>query len=339
MKTDKKHIGILGAGSWGSALAVLLNRNGHDVCLWEFDRQRSAKLAEAREDSDFLPGVRLPEDIAVTSDLSRAAGGKDMLLFVVPSHVVRSLAGKVAQYNIQGATVVSCSKGIENKSLMRLSQVLHESIPGIDEEHIAVLSGPSHAEEVGRGIPTAVVAASISEKTACTVQSVCMNEVFRVYTSTDIIGVELGGALKNVIAIAAGISDGVGCGDNTKAALINRGMVELTRLGTAMGADPMTFAGLSGMGDLIVTCTSRHSRNRYVGEQIGRGKSLSEILEKMVMIAEGVKTTQSVHDLSERLGVDTPISRQVFEVLFDGKNPGCAVKDLMTRDPKQETWG
>jgi len=336
---EKVKVGILGAGSWGSALAVLLNSNGHDIILWEFDKERCKRFASEREDKDFLPGVRIPDSILITSDLKSAVEKKDFLLFVVPSHFVRNVAKSVDNFDLGDPVVISCSKGIENNTLMRLSEVLAENLTQISSKKIASLSGPSHAEEVGRRIPTAVVVASENQETAKKAQTIFMNEVFRVYTSTDIAGVELGGALKNVIAIAAGISDGVGYGDNTKAALINRGMVELTRLGTAMGADPMTFAGLSGMGDLVVTCTSRHSRNRYLGEEIGRGKTLDQVLDSMVMVAEGVKTTASVHDLSIRKGIEMPISNQVYRVLFEGKDPRDAVRDLMTRDPKAEKWG
>jgi len=336
---DKVKVGILGAGSWGTALAVLLNSNGHEITLWEFDKKRCEKLTSEREDNNFLPGVKLPDSIKIISDLQTAVENKDFILFVVPSHIVRRVAENVDKFMLGDAIIISCSKGIENKTLIRLSKVLEENLSQAATQKIAVLSGPSHAEEVGRKIPTAVVIASESRETAEKAQAIFMNEVFRVYTSTDVAGVELGGALKNVIAIAAGISDGVGYGDNTKAALMNRGMVELTRLGTAMGADPMTFAGLSGMGDLIVTCTSRHSRNRYLGEEIGKGKTLDQVLEKMVMVAEGVKTTLSVHDLSIKKGIEMPISGQVYRVLFEGKDPRDAVRDLMTRDPKAEKWG
>jgi len=339
MISVRSKIGILGAGSWGMALAVHLNSLKHNVTLWEFDKSRCIKLSEKREDSDFLPGIKIPERIIITSDLQKAVENKDFILFVVPSHIVRDVASKVNNFNLRGAVIVSCSKGIENNTLMTLSKVLTETLTKVKPDKIAVLSGPSHAEEVSRRIPTAVVAASVSESTSKKVQKLFMNEVFRVYTSSDVKGVELGASLKNVIAIAAGICDGVGFGDNTKAALINRGMVELTRLGTALGADPMTFAGLSGMGDLIVTCMSKHSRNRYFGEEIGKGRTLEQVSSGMKMIAEGVKTTKSIHDLSIKLGIDMPISSQVYSVLFEGKDPKLAVRELMTRNPKKEKWG
>lgn len=332
-------IGVLGAGSWGTALAVLLESNGHDVVLWEFQEDVVRELENKRENKPFLPGVHLPEGIAITSRISDAAAGRDMLFIVVPSHVVRSVAEQLTELSLDGANVVSCSKGIENKSLQRMSEVLTETIPDLPLDRVVTLSGPSHAEEVGRRIPTVVVAASTNPEAAKCVQDVLSNAVFRVYTNSDLIGVELGGALKNIIAIAAGISDGVGFGDNTKAALLNRGMVEITRLGTAMGANRMTFAGLSGMGDLIVTCTSRHSRNRYLGEEIGKGKTLEQVLDDMVMVAEGVRTTRSAYDLSKKLDVTMPITEEVYRILFEDKDPKKAVYDLMTRDPKAEDWG
>jgi len=332
-------IGILGAGGWGTALAVLLHSNGHEVSLWEFREDAARCLAEQRENKDFLPGVKIPLGISITTNLKRVVKGKEFLFVAVPSHVVRSVAEQLTNIPLGRTTVVSCSKGIENETLLRMSEVLSKTIPDLLADRIVALSGPSHAEEVGKGIPTVVVAASLSQKSARKVQDVLMSPVFRVYTNEDLVGVELGGALKNIIAIAAGISDGVGFGDNTKAALLDRGIVEITRLGTAMGANPMTFAGLSGMGDLIVTCTSRHSRNRYVGEQIGRGKSLQEVLNGMIMVAEGVRTTRSAYDLSRIHRVEMPITAEVYKVLFEKKEPKQAVYDLMTRDPKAEDWG
>ena len=333
------NIGVLGAGSWGTALAVLLHSNGHRVSLWEFRKDAALRLAETRENTDFLPGVAIPKDIEISSDLSKVARDKNILLIMIPSHVVRSVAEKLAPLSLKQTLIVSGSKGIENETLLRMSEVLTETIPDLTMDRVVALSGPSHAEEVGMGIPTVVVAASVNGESSRRIQDEFMNPVFRVYSNEDIVGVELGGALKNIIAIAAGICDGVGFGDNTKAALLNRGIVELTRLGTAMGANPLTFAGLSGMGDLIVTCMSRHSRNRYVGEEIGKGKTLKEVLDGMVMVAEGVRTTQSAYDLSVRHGVDMPITHEVYHVLFKNKLPKKAVYDLMTRDPKPEDWG
>ncbi len=332
-------IGILGAGSWGTALAVLQAHNGHAVTLWEFQPNVAETLKCKRENSDFLPGVKIPDAIAITSDLTLAVENQDLILLVIPSHVVRSVAQQMAPHNLGDAIVVSCAKGIENKTLLCMSNVLDAVIPSLSKERITALSGPSHAEEVGRLIPTVVTVGSASLNAARITQEILRSPVFRVYASDDIIGVELGGALKNVIAVAAGISDGVGFGDNTKAALMTRGLVEITRLGTALGANSLTFAGLSGMGDLMVTCMSRHSRNRYLGEQIGQGRSLEDVLAGMVQVAEGVRTTQSVADLSARHGVEMPISAEVNQVLFEGKPPKEAVRDLMTRDSKVEDWG
>ncbi|MFC1502263.1 NAD(P)H-dependent glycerol-3-phosphate dehydrogenase [bacterium] len=335
----KTQVGVLGAGSWGTALAVLLHSNGHAVSLWEFDQELAQILHKTRENKTFLPGVPVPPDIRVTSDLKEAAEKKEIVLIVVPSHVVREVCSEIAKLSLGNTILVSCSKGIENDSLLRMSEVILETVPGSSADRVVVFSGPSHAEEVGRGLPTVVTAASKGRNSCRRIQEIFMSPVFRVYSTDDVIGAELGAALKNVIAIAAGIIDGVGFGDNTKAALLTRGMVEITRLGIAMGANPLTFAGLSGMGDLIVTCTSRHSRNRHVGEAIGKGKTLKQVLEEMVMVAEGVRTTRSVYDLSQRLQVDMPISHEVYRVLFEDKDPKKAVHDLMTRNPKDEDWG
>jgi len=337
--TEARNIAVLGAGSWGTALSVLLSKNGHNVFLWEFFKERAERISSTRKNPDFLPGVKIPERIQVTSDLKTAVYNKDIILIVVPSHVVRSICKKLARFSADNSLLVSASKGIENDTLMRMSEVFQETIPDMSKDRIAILSGPSHAEEVGKGLPTVVVAASASSETACEIQEIFMSPAFRVYTNSDIVGVELGGSFKNVIAIAAGISDGVGFGDNTKAALLNRGIVEITRLGMAMGANKNTFAGLTGMGDLIVTCTSKHSRNRYLGEQMGKGRTLKKVTEEMVQIAEGVRTTKSVYDLSKKYKVEMPISTEVYRVLFENKDPKQAVYDLMTRDPKKEMWG
>jgi glycerol-3-phosphate dehydrogenase (NAD(P)+) len=329
-------IGVLGAGGWGTALGLLLYQNGHDVVLWEYQHDLAERLKTARENPDFLPGVALPREIAVTSDLETAAAGKDMIVLALPSHTVRQTAKALSLLPVRNALFVSGTKGIENHSLLRMSELLLQTVPDLEPGRIVVLSGPSHAEEVARAIPTVVTAASADEQASTTVQETFMNPSFRVYTGSDVIGVELGGAFKNVIAVAAGICDGVGFGDNTKAALVTRGIVEMTRLGEAMGANPSTFAGLSGLGDLVVTCWSRHSRNRYVGEQIGKGAKLPDILNQMKMVAEGVRTTQSVYDLSRKYNIAVPISSEVYRMLFEGKAPKQAVFDLMTRDRKAE---
>lgn len=329
-------IGILGAGGWGTALSLLLYQNGHSVDLWEYSPEYAQKMAALRQNPDFLPNVHIPEAIRITSDLKSVVEEKDLLIFAVPSHVLREVVLRTLAFKIpKNALFVSGVKGIENETLLRMSEIL-EALYGIPKHQIVVLSGPSHAEEVSRNIPTAVVSASVSLASAERVQHIFMNPFFRVYTSEDVIGVELGGALKNIIAIAAGISDGVGYGDNTKAALMTRGIVEIARLGTAMSAQASTFYGLSGIGDLIVTCTSRHSRNRFVGEQIGKGKTLDEILKEMKMVAEGIRTTRSAVALVKKYGVEMPITQEVYEILFHQKNPKKAVYDLMTRTPKQE---
>jgi len=333
------HISVLGAGSWGTAIAILLSSKYDDVILWEFRPDVAKELAEIRENRLMLPGVHIPEKIKIISDFEKSAKNRDVLILAVPSHVMREVATRLSKVDFGNAILVNVAKGLENGTLMRMSEVIHDSIPGLSGDRVATLSGPSHAEEVSRNIPTAVVAASKHLKTAQDVQRIFMTPTFRVYANSDLIGVELGGSLKNIIAIGAGISDGVGYGDNTKAALMTRALVEITRLGTAMGADPLTFAGLSGMGDLIVTCMSRHSRNRYLGEQIGMGKTLQQVLDEMVMVAEGVRTTKSAHDLAKKYHVELPITEQVYKVLFEGKSAKEAVSELMQRGAKIETWG
>ncbi|OQX87006.1 glycerol-3-phosphate dehydrogenase [candidate division KSB1 bacterium 4484_87] len=341
LNSEKQNVAVLGAGSWGMALAMVLDFNQHNVTLWEFRPDAAEKLQKTRDASEFLSGIQLPPTIAVDSDLEKVCNGKDILVIAVPSHVVREVATKIGAMSIaqKPKAVVNVAKGVENETLLRMSQVLQECVPWLNAENVATLSGPSHAEEVSRKIPTAIVAASKNLKIAEYIQKTFINKYFRVYTNQDIVGVELGGALKNIIALAAGICDGAGFGDNTKAALQPRGLVEMVRLGTAMGAEAITFAGLSGMGDLIVTCMSRHSRNRYVGEQIGKGRKLQEILDEMVMVAEGVKTTRSAYELSKKYNVEMPITEQVFQVLFDDKNPEDALYELMMRGPKEEKWG
>jgi glycerol-3-phosphate dehydrogenase (NAD(P)+) len=307
--------------------------------MWEYRKDVARELRKTRLNPEMLPGIEIPKPIHVTDDLEKAVTDKEAILIALPSHVVRPVCEQLAQFSLNNVLLVSCSKGIENYTLLRMSQLIKETIPNFSEEQIVVLSGPSHAEEVSRSIPTVVVAASSNYLSSRRIQELFMCPTFRVYTTHDVIGVELGGALKNVIAIAAGISDGVGCGDNTKAALMTRGMVEITRLGTKMGAESMTFAGLSGIGDLFVTCMSRHSRNWYVGHQIGKGRRLKTVLNRLVKVAEGVRTTQSAVDLAAKHHVMMPITQQVYHVLFDKKDPKIAVHDLMSRDAKAEDWG
>lgn len=329
-------ISVIGAGGWGTTLAVLLHYNGHNVTLWEYKRNYIKVLEKQRENPLYLPGISIPDEIEITHDLAESVSGKNLIVLAVPSQYLRSVIKNAYYGDIKNSILVSVAKGIEKNSLMTMSQMLKDEFPDLDEEQIGVLSGPSHAEEVSRRIPTAVVAASKNFETTKSIQTAFITSYFRVYGSKDILGVELGGSFKNVIAIGAGIVDGAKFGDNTKAAIMTRGIAEISRLGLAMGALPETFAGLSGMGDLIVTCMSRHSRNRYVGEQIGTGKKLKEILKKMDMIAEGVETSRSVLDLARNYNVDTPITEEVCKILFDDKDPVKATTDLMTRDQKME---
>jgi glycerol-3-phosphate dehydrogenase (NAD(P)+) len=330
-------IAVLGAGSWGTTLGLVLHGNGHDVTLWEFDEKQVDRLRTERENRKFLPGIPIPGNVTVTGELDAALDGSEAVVFAVPSHVVRSVADEASDIIGPDTLVVNVAKGIENGTLQRMSEVLSETLDRPEARRIASFVGPSHAEEVSRRIPTTVVSAAFDEDTAVRVRDLFMMETLRVYTNTDLVGVELGGSLKNVIAIAAGICDGLGYGDNTKGALLTRGLAEITRLGVAMGGRPETFAGLSGMGDLITTCISRHSRNRYVGEAIAAGRTLEEILESMVMVAEGVRTTRSANELAEREGVEMPISEHMGRVLFEGVDPREAITELMVRDPKPET--
>ncbi len=327
--------GVIGAGSWGTALAVLLHANGHAVHLWSRNAEVIKNLVDERVNRKYLPKVEIPEGIEIETDLNKAVGAKDGLLIGVPSHAVRSVINQFDEID-EATIIISLAKGIENDTLLRVSQILNEKF---NEDKIAVLSGPSHAEEVSRCVPSLVVCASSHSDTGKWVQRTFMSSEFRVYVHNDVIGVEIGGALKNVVAVAAGIIDGVGAGDNTKAALITRALAEITRLGTKLGADSLTFAGLSGMGDLIVTCMSKYSRNRHLGEQIGRGKTLEEVLSEMVMVAEGVKTTRSAYELAAQHQVEVPIIAEAHKVLFQNKDPKEAVYDLMTRAAKFEDWG
>ena len=331
-------ISVLGAGSWGTTLAILLAEKSHAVTLWSFLEKDAETILRTRQNPDFLPGIDIPESIQITSDLGAAMERRDLIVVAIPSQFIRSALKRFRDMSFDNVILVNVAKGIENGTLMTMSEMLHDTLPGLTPDRIATLSGPSHAEEVSRRIPTTVVVASTSLATARAVQPVFMMPYFRVYASDDLRGVELGGALKNVIAIAAGIVDGADLGDNTKAALMTRGIAEIARIGVALGARNHTFAGLSGIGDLMVTCMSRHSRNRHIGVEIGRGRKLPDILAEMVMVAEGVATTQSAYDLAARVGVEVPIIDQVHRILFEGKDPLKACHDLMTRDPKGEVW-
>lgn len=332
------HVALIGAGSWGTALALVLNENKHQVACWTIDEDTINDVRTKGENAKYLPGIPVPKNILFSSDLKEVIKGAELIVNAVPSQVTRKALPQVSKYSeAQKAIWVTVSKGIENNTYLRISQVIHE-VGGVAEDKIVALSGPSHAEEVGRKIPTAVVTASSSLESAKIVQQAFMTPYFRVYASDDVIGVELGGALKNIIALAAGICDGAGFGDNTKAALMTRGLVEIQRLGVKMGAKKETFSGLSGVGDLIVTCMSRHSRNRHVGEEIGKGRKLQEILDEMVMVAEGVKTTISAYELAQKYNVEMPITEQIYLTLFENKSPHQAMVDLMTRSSKVEHY-
>jgi glycerol-3-phosphate dehydrogenase (NAD(P)+) len=331
------NIAVLGSGSWGLTLGLLLAENDHSVTMWEFDERLAGELRSTRESPRFLPGIKVPERIPIETDLASALRGADMILFAVPSHAVRSTAKAVGGvFDFTSDTlVVNAAKGFEEKTLKRMSEVLKDELP-VDPERILTLAGPSHAEEVSRRMPTSVVAAGIDRDNAQRVQEIFFRPYFRVYTNPDLIGVETAVSIKNVISIAAGACDGLGYGDNTKAALLTRGMVEITRLGVALGARRETFFGLAGIGDLIVTALSRHSRNRHVGQKIGEGQTLEQILSEMVMVAEGVRTTRAASELAQTLGVEMPITSAVHAVLFDGADPRKAINHLMNRPPQDE---
>ena len=332
-------IGVIGAGSWGTALSCVLCDNGHDVTLWSCIDSEIAMLKEHHMQMEKLPGVPLPESLKYTTDLSEAMTGAGIVVLAVPSPFTRSTARLMAPLYQKDQIVVSVAKGIEDGSYLTLTDIIKEEIPDVT---VCALSGPSHAEEVVRQMPTTVVAASLDKAVADRIQSVFMNRVFRVYTSPDVLGVELGGALKNVIALAAGIADGLGYGDNCKAALMTRGIHEMANLAIHMGALPETLSGLSGMGDLIVTCTSRHSRNRRAGQLIGEGHTADEAMKEVNQIVEGVYACKAAHHLAENCHIEMPIIDQVNAVLFEGKDPKSAVGELMMRERKPEsaemTW-
>lgn len=327
------NVGIIGAGSWGTALSVLLYDNGHHVTVWSIDAKEIRMLNEEREHKAKLPGVKLPEDMVFTGDLESAVKGKDFLVLAVPSPFTRATAKKMAPYVGDGQIIVDVAKGIEESSLKTLSVQIEEEIP---QANVAVLSGPSHAEEVGHKIPTTCVIGAKTKETAEYLQKMFISKVFRVYTSPDVLGIELGGSLKNVIALAAGVADGLGYGDNTKAALITRGIAEISRLGVKMGGNIQTFNGLTGIGDLIVTCASVHSRNRKAGYLMGQGKSMQEAMDEVKMVVEGVYSAKAAAALAEKYDVSMPIVQEVNAVLFEGKNPADAVDDLMQRELRSE---
>jgi glycerol-3-phosphate dehydrogenase (NAD(P)+) len=324
------NIAIIGAGGWGTALSLLLCRQGRRVRLWVFEPHYVEEMRAKRENTHFLPGVTLPPEVELGSDMAWAVDGADLVVLASPSHAMRSVCRRLPRLT---APIVNVAKGIENETGKCMTELIAEEQPAAP---LAALSGPSHAEEVARGVPTAVVVASRDADLAMRVQQIFLTDRFRVYTSDDVIGVQMGGALKNVIGIAAGIADGLGLGDNAKAALVTRGQAEMARLGVARGSRRETFFGLSGIGDLIVTCFSKWSRNRHVGERLGRGETLDQILATMEMVAEGVRTTRAAKSLSEKLAVDVPITSEVYQVLYAGKKPKQALANLMAREAKSE---
>ena len=329
-------IGVIGAGSWGTTLANLLAQKGYPVTLWCYEADLALRMEQTAINDLYLPDVKLDKNLSTSSNLKEVVVGKQTLLFVTPSQVTRHVLKQALPDISPQALVVSASKGIENDSLMLLSQVFEELLPAAMHKRLGFLSGPSFAKEVSAGIPTAVVAAAPDPQVAAEIQKIFSTERFRVYSHNDIIGVELGGAMKNVIALAAGVADGLGFGHNTRAALITRGLAEMTRLGVKLGATAETFAGLAGMGDLVLTCTGDLSRNRSVGIELGKGRKLDDIMADMQMVAEGVKTTLSAYQLASKLEVDVPIIEQMYLVLYQQKDPQQAVLDLMARDLTSE---
>lgn len=338
------NIGILGAGSWAIALAVLLQKRGdHAIRMWEFSKSDAEMLRSKRVHAVKLPGIFIPENISIDNSIGDTLSSAECVICAVPSQTMRSTMKRIVT-EVPGATIQSVkywvivAKGIEIDSLKLMTDILLEELPSLDVSKIIVLSGPSHAEEVSRGLPTTVVAACETVENAVIIQETFSTQTFRIYTNTDVRGVELAGSVKNVIALAAGICDGLGLGDNTKGALLTRGIVEMMRLGKAMGAQESTFSGLAGIGDLITTCISKHSRNRHMGELLASGLSLEDALGQMTMVAEGVTTTRSVFALSQKLGIEMPITQEVYRALFEGKDAKRAVKDLMVRESKPEWW-
>lgn len=327
-------IAVLGDGGWGTTLAILLHRKGFNVTIWGAFSDYVSYMNKKRINTKFLPGILIPREIEITHSLKGATSGKELIIFAIPSQYIREVLRKFKKFDYEhNAMFLSVSKGIELGSLKRVSQVIHDELGYVK---LAVLSGPTIAQEVAHRIPTVAVIASSDEKLRKHLQNIFMTERFRIYTNEDVIGVELGGSLKNIIAIACGISDGLGFGTNSKAALLSRGLAEISRLGHVMGAKISTFSGISGLGDLVTTCISQYSRNRFVGEQIGKGKTLRQIKAHMQMVAEGVPTTKSAYTLSLKYKVDMPITREIYKVLYKNKSPLNALKDLMAREKKEE---
>lgn len=326
-------IAVIGSGSWGTAVAVLLANKNYDVYLWSWKQEETDTLNSDRENKKYLPEIKFPHNIICSHDMGECVNEAELIVTAVPSPATRATAKQLSEVVADGQKIVNISKGLEEGTLLRLSQVYSEEIP---QARFAAMSGPSHAEEVSRRLPTTNVVASEDIELAKEIQNIFMDEVFRVYTDTDITGVELGGSLKNVIALCAGISDGLGYGDNTKAALMTRGLAEISRLGVAMGAEEKTFMGLSGIGDLMVTCTSMHSRNRRAGILLGKGKSLQETLDEVQMVVEGVNTAKAAYELSKKFGVEMPIVEEANNILYNGSDAREAVIRLMTREKREE---
>ncbi|MCD8181412.1 MAG: NAD(P)H-dependent glycerol-3-phosphate dehydrogenase [Firmicutes bacterium] len=326
-------IAVIGSGGWGTAIAILLSKKGYDVYLWSWIQEETDRLKADRENKEFLPGVKFPDGIYCTHDMAECAEGAELIITAAPSPATRTTAKQLSPHVKAGQRIINISKGLEEGSFLRLSEVYKQEIPRAE---VSVMSGPSHAEEVSRGLPTTNVVASADIETAKFIQDIFMDDMFRVYTSTDIIGVELGGALKNVIALCAGISDGLGYGDNTKAALMTRGLAEIARLGVAMGARQETFMGLSGVGDLIVTCTSMHSRNRRAGILLGQGKTLQETLDTVHMVVEGVNTAKAAYEMAKKYNVEMPIVEEAYNILYNGADARKSVLQLMTREKREE---
>ncbi|SDD38825.1 NAD(P)H-dependent glycerol-3-phosphate dehydrogenase [Sporomusa acidovorans] len=329
------HIAVIGAGSWGTAITAVLGQKHHSVRLWVRSPELSRQIQVSRENANYLPGCKLPQSVLITPDLKEAAAGASLIVLATPSHAVRQTVAKLSSYVSPETILVNVAKGLELSSLKRLSETIVEELPAIANQ-IAILSGPNHAEEVALAYPTATVVAAKSRKVAEYIQDAFMQPYFRVYTNPDIIGVELAGALKNIIALGAGIADGLGFGDNAKSALMTRGLAEIARLGISMGANPLTFAGLAGIGDLIATCTSSHSRNRRAGLMLASGKSVNEIQTETSMVVEGIRATKAAYQLAVKQGIDMPITNQIYQVLYQNKSPKDAVFELMTRSRTHE---
>ncbi len=331
-----ERVAVIGAGAWGTTLANLLAKKGISVTLWVYERELVQSIRQSRENKTYLPGVTLSQDLQVSASPEEVTADAEIFLVVSPSHVTRVVVERFRPCIPQTALVISATKGVENETLLTMSEVLPQVLRAVPPEQFAYLSGPSFAREVSQELPTAVSVASRSREVAERVQALFTMPYFRVYTTPDVVGVELGGAVKNVLAIAAGLSDGLGFGYDARAALITRGLSEMSRLGTAMGALPITFMGLAGLGDLVLTCTGDLSRNRNVGLQLARGRTRDDLLRKEKAVAEGIRTTRSVHELAQRHGVEMPITRQVYRILYEGLAPAEAVRELMSRDPREE---